>query len=307
MIFKITLFSLAFLFTFSFFFSHDVHAQESPQEYDIGISLVNIGEIDKIIGNYEMDFWYSVSSDNSDLIENPPPEVDFINGRILETRSEFKDPTIIEKRLLGKFSSEMDFRDFPFEKIPLQIKIEPLPQWPTAKVKLTVNNASGIDKSATVPGWKIVESSFKIIENKYGENTYSQFVAEYVIQRDILGSFLKTIFPILIILGISFIAYAIPKNYDIVTELSLLPLLALVFFHISTLDLLPPLGYMTIFDKLMIISYVLIMNNILSAGRQIRAHEFSGTDRALYMNNLHFKITPIIIGVLVVLLFFVIL
>lgn len=279
-------------------------AQEIPQEYQIGISLVNIGEIDKKIGTYEMDFWYSISSDTIDLTVNPPPEVDFINGRILETRSEFQSPQIIEKRMLGKFSSEMDFRDFPFEKIPLQIRIEPLPQWPTNKAKFTVHDASGVDVSATVPGWNVVESNFRVQENKYGQNTYSQFVAEYVIQRDVLGSFLKTIFPILIILGISFVAYLIPKHYDVVTELSLLPLLALVFFHVSTIDQLPTLGYMTVFDKIMIISYVLIMNNIVSAGRQIRADEFSGDARAWYLNNLHLKISPVIVVVMVAILFF---
>ena len=278
------------------------YAQES-QEYQIGISLVNIGEIDKKIGTYEMDFWYSISSD-ADLIANPPPQVDFINGRILETRSEFTNPQIIEKRMLGKFSSEMDFGDFPFEKIPLQIKIEPLPQWPTTKATFTVHEASGIDQSATVPGWKIVDSDFQVLESKYGQNTYSQFVAEYVIQRDVLGSFLKTIFPILIILGISFVAYIIPKHYEIVTELSLLPLLALVFFHVSTIEQLPPLGYMTIFDKIMMIAYVLIMNNIIASGRQIRADEFSGKDRAWHLNNFHLKITPAIIGALGAILFF---
>jgi hypothetical protein len=206
--------------------------------------------------------------------------------------------------MLGKFSSEMDFSDFPFEKIPLQIKVEPLPQWPTQKATFAVHEASGIDQSATVPGWKIVDSNFQVLENKYGQNTYSQFVAEYVIQRDVLGSFLKTIFPILIILGISFVAYIIPKHYDVVTELSLLPLLALVFFHVSTIEQLPPLGYMTIFDKVMMIAYVLIMNNIIASGRQIRADEFSGKDRAWHLNNFHLKITPAIIGVLGTILFF---
>lgn len=290
------------LLAFAIFPISLAYAQEA-QEYQIGISLINIGEIDKKVGTYEMDFWYSVSSDKIDLTENPPPEVDFINGRILETRSEFTNPQIIEKRILGKFTSNMDFRDFPFERIPLQIKIEPFPQWPTQKAVFTVNKESGTDPTATVPGWKIVDSNFKILESKYGQNTYSQFVGEYVIQQDMLGSFLKTIFPILIILGVSFVAYIIPKNYDIVTELSLLPLLALVFFHVNTIEQLPPLGYMTIFDKVMIISYVLIMNNIIASGRQIRADEFSGKDRAWHINSFHLKISPIIIGIMAAILF----
>lgn len=278
---------------------------ESPDEYQIGLSLINIGEINDKIGTYEMDFWYSVSSEKIDLITNPPPDVDFINGRIDDTRSEFKNPQIIEKRMSGKFSSDLNFRDFPFEKIRLPIKIEPLPQWSTDKVVFKVNPASGVDKSASVPGWSVTESNFNIVEKKYGNNTYSQFVAEYVIQRDPLGSFLKTILPILMVLGFSFIAYIIPKNHDIVVELSLLPLLALVFFHINTLDQLPPLGYLTIFDKLMLLSYTLIGNNVIAAGRQIRAGEFSGEDRAWYLNNFHLKMTPVILGILIPVLFFV--
>ena len=303
------MYRFVFLLAFGALFAQTAFAQTSdkPEEYEIGLSLINIGEIDKKIGTYELDFWYSIQSDKVNLLENPPPEVDFINGRIDDTYSEFKHPQIIEKRLVGKFSSEMNFRDFPFEKIPLQIRIEPLPQWTVNDVVFKANPSSGLDKSATVPGWIVTESNFYIETNQYNEDSvYSQFVAEYVIQRDPLGSFLKTIFPILIVLGISFVAYMIPKNYDIVAELSLLPLLALVFLHISTLEQLPPLGYLTVFDKLMIISYVLITNNVVATGRQIRADEFAGKDRAWHLNIFHLKISPVIIGVLVAVLFFVI-
>lgn len=296
---------LFLIFTIAIFSLHNANA-ESAKEYQVGVSLVNIGEIDKMIGTYDLDFWYSISSDTEDLIENTPPELDFLNGRIDSIQSEFSSQSIIEKRVSGKFTSEMDFRDFPFEKIKLQIIIEPQTQWSTENTVLVVNPSSGVDKSATIPGWYISDSNFIVKENSYGSDSkYSQYVAEFTIQRNVLGSFLKVIFPIVIILGISFVAYIIPKNYGIVAELSLLPLLALVFFHIDTLNQIPPLGYLTIFDKLMIVSYVLIANNVISTGRQVRAHEIADDNRSWHLNNWHLKITPLIIIVSLVLLYFV--
>lgn len=287
------------------FYTSNAYAEsDSPDEFSIGLSLVGIGEIDKKTGTAELDFWYSVSAEDPTV--SSMPEMDFLNGRTISIQSEFETASIVEKRVFGTFISEMDFRNFPFEEIRLRVVLEPKTQWDSSKVKLLVNPSSGVDKYAIIPGWYISDVRFDIEESQYGAaNSYEQFVAEFTIQRSMIGSFLKIMMPIIIVLGISFVAYMIPKNYDIVTELALLPLLALVFFHIETSNQLPPLGYLTLFDKLMLVSYALIANNVISTGRQVRAQEFSGSDRAWYLNNFHLKISPIIIVVLFSLLYFV--
>ena len=200
----------------------------------------------------------------------------------------------------------MDFRDFPFEKIKLKVDIEPVTPWNTDKVLLRVDPASGIDSTANVPGWFVTDPNFSINTKTYGtsQEEYSRYTAEYTIERSPLGSFLKIIFPVLIVLTISFIAYLIPENFDVSSVFALLPLLAVVFLHINALDQLPALGYLTMYDKMMIIVYALITNNVISTGREIRYNVYHGKQVSRSINQFHLKISPVIAISLGTVLFF---
>ena len=269
--------------------TNNVSAQESdeePIEYSVALSLVSIGEIDKRIGTYELDFWYSIYAENQDLLLNPPPEVDFVNGKDEKISSQYLASNIYEHRVRGTFVNTMDFRDFPFEKIQLKVDIEPVTPWNTDRVLLQVDPASGIDSTANVPGWFVTEPNFSINSKTYGtsQEEYSRYTAEFQIERSPLGSFLKIIFPVLIVLTISFIAYLIPENFDVSAVFALLPLLAVVFLHINALDQLPALGYLTMYDKMMIIVYALITNNVISTGREIRYNVYHGNQVSRSIN-----------------------
>ena len=45
---------------------------EGPDVYDVAISLIGIGEINKQVGSYELDFWYSIFSEEKDLMSMIP-------------------------------------------------------------------------------------------------------------------------------------------------------------------------------------------------------------------------------------------
>ena len=291
--------SLLGIFFVGSMITNNVSAQESdedPIEYSVALSLVSIGEIDKRIGTYELDFWYSIYAENQDLLLNPPPEVDFVNGKDEQISSQYLASNIYEHRVRGTFVNTMDFRDFPFEKIQLKVDIEPVTPWNTDRVLLQVDPASGIDSTANVPGWFVTEPNFSINSKTYGtsQEEYSRYTAEFTIERSPLGSFLKIIFPVLIVLTISFIAYLIPENFDVSSVFALLPLLAVVFLHINALDQLPALGYLTMYDKMMIIVYALITNNVISTGREIRYNVYHGKQVSRSINQFHLKISPVI-------------
>ena len=291
--------SLLGIFFVGSMITNNVSAQESdedPIEYSVALSLVSIGEIDKRIGTYELDFWSSIYAENQDLLLNPPPEVDFVNGKDEQISSQYLASNIYEHRVRGTFVNTMDFRDFPFEKIQLKVDIEPVTPWNTDRVLLQVDPASGIDSTANVPGWFVTEPNFSINSKTYGtsQEEYSRYTAEFTIERSPLGSFLKIIFPVLIVLTISFIAYLIPENFDVSSVFALLPLLAVVFLHINALDQLPALGYLTMYDKMMIIVYALITNNVISTGREIRYNVYHGKQVSRSINQFHLKISPVI-------------
>ena len=308
---KFLIISLLGIFFVGSLLTENVFAQESdkePIEYSVALSLVSIGEIDKRIGTYDLDFWYSIYAENQDLLLNPPPEVDFVNGKDEKISSQYLASNIYEHRVRGTFINTMDFRDFPFEKIKLKVDIEPVTPWNTDRVLLQVDPASGIDSTANVPGWFVTEPNFSINTKTYGtsQEEYSRYTAEYTIERSPLGSFLKIIFPVLIVLTISFIAYLIPENFDVSSVFALLPLIAVVFLHINALDQLPALGYLTMYDKMMIIVYALITNNVISTGREIRYHVYHGKQVSRSINQFHLRLSPVIAISLGVILFFLV-
>ena len=290
-------------------FSEDAFAVEvsdEPQEYVVAISLKSVGEINKYVGSYDLDFWYSIYSEGRDLLHDPPPEVDFLNGKDIQFSSQYLDSNIFKERVQGTFFGEMDFHDFPFEKVHLRVELEPVTPFNTDYVVFSVDPESGVDTTANIPGWFISEPTFHVTESSYvADESYSRYIAEFTVERSPLGSFLKIIFPVLIVVGISFLAYIIPENYDIVAEFSLLPLVAVVFLHVDIVNQLPPLGYLTIFDKVILIAYALIANNIIALGREISVSVRKDAAASLLINNFHLKISPIIAVTLGVVFFFI--
>lgn len=117
---------------------------------------------------------------------------------------------------------------------------------------------------------------------------------------------MKIIFPILIVVGVGYVAYMFPKNFDLQAALALLPLGAIVFLQVSTLDELPPLGYLTLYDKMMVIVYALIANNVIAIGRQVNVEHQENEKTSYPISKFHIKISPVIAIVLGAILFIVI-
>ena len=95
--------------------------------WNVGVLLTRIGEIDREVGSYEVDFWLFVEvqeeDDPIDFTVNPP-EFNFINGRHIEFDAESAEEKYWEVKVRGEFFNEMDFRNFPFETLNLKIEIE---------------------------------------------------------------------------------------------------------------------------------------------------------------------------------------
>lgn len=271
-------------------------AMMKPDEHIIGITLANVGQIDRINGQYELDFWIYIESETQDFIKNPP-KFEFTNGQIKSITSEYIESEYYEARINGRFHNEMDFSDFPFEKINLKISVEPSIPQNIDKIKFFSDEFSSvIDDAANIPGWNILEPRFSIIEHEYDDDTYSRFIVEFVVERPTIGTALRTLLPVTIITGISLIIFFIPENFTPRIYLTAPLLLALVYLHISNLNYLPPLGYLTIFDKIIIIYYALFVNSILTLGIQMKLYVTHKDDQKIKrINKIQLMLVPIII------------
>ena len=278
------------------------YVEDAPSKYEAGIHLLGIGEIDKSEGTYELDFWFWVNvPEEDDPVDFTvtKPEFDFVNAKKVELKSEVTESHYYETRVQGTFRNAMDFRDFPFEKLNLQVTVEPTAPSTTENVIFVLDPESTIDSSVAVPGFEVEMFKIKTEEFTYTDDeVYDRFVANFAVERSFAGTLFKNLFPITLIAGLSLMIFWIPENFTPRIYLTAPLLLSLVYLHRATVGEIPSVGYMTLFDKIMTIYYVLFLNSLVSLGIQMRYHVTHKDDaKVKRINRIMRYFIPVIIGV----------
>jgi hypothetical protein len=284
----------------------DFTSLETPVKYKIGIWLNNVGKIEKESGVYELDFWYFVESDDVNFLEVGVPSITFVNGKSIKSDTTFTDEHYHEERIRGTFFNKLDWKAYPFEQVDLNIEMEPDMPYHIENAVFTLDvNKTGIDEQVNVVGWEIRNPTFEIVEHNYEDwHSFSRFVATIHIERTVTGALLKTFLPATVIVGVSLLIFYIPENFTPRIYLTAPLLLALVFLHRGALSELPTLSYMTIFDKVIVIYYAIMANNIISLAIQMKFHTLNKDPILIKkINRYMLLIVPGIVLALVVLLF----
>lgn len=272
-----------------------------PSEYEIAVELFRIWEIDRVVGSIELDFWFSVTPiQNGDPTDfrNKLPKFNFVNSRDIEISSEIIEKKFYAARVTGTFFTEMDFRNFPFEKLDLMIEIQP-ENADIKEIKFVIGLDSGILETAKVPGWESGEVKITVEDIELDEaNVYSRFSANFFVERSIIGSFIKNLFPVIMITGLALLIFFIPENFTPRIYLTAPLLLALVYLHQGVLKEIPPVGYITVFDQIMMMNYALFLNAIVSLALQMRYQVLHPDKKqAKKINDIMRYFIPIIIGI----------
>lgn len=297
----------------SFSFTNYAYSQTSEnnqlvsnqeKKYEIGVHVINVGKIDLQTGTYDLDFYLWVKSEEGNF-DKSPPRIEFMNGKASMEPIKI-EPNYYESRVKGVFQKNMNFKNYPFEMIQLTVEVEGIND--SSILELVADEKeSGIDKLVNIPGWNLIESRIFVTEHEYSDNTtFSRLVFSIDIERFPLSSFLKTIFPILIITTIAMLAFWMsPSNFTARIGLGASTLLAAVAAHLNAAGQLPPIGYLTLMDKIMIIAYSLFLNNLLSMVIQMRLIDHKKEIEAEKINSKMRKMMPIIIIIIFMILFFV--
>jgi hypothetical protein len=283
-------------------------AQESVdsstvKQYEIGVYLLNVGKIDLQTGSYDLDFYYWLASDDKgvDFVQNPP-KVDFMNAQNIKIEVSRLEPNYYEARVKGTFLKNMDFRNYPFDRQQVTVEIEGFETIENLTFKPDTA-ASGFDSLVNVPGWRLGTSDSKVVQHDYPDGSYARYIFTFTIERAPLSSFLKTIFPVIIITTIAMLAFWMsPTNFAPRIGLAASTLLAAVAAHLTAANQLPPIGYLTLMDKVMIVVYALFLNNLLSMVLQMRLMDHKQEEKAIKVNAKMRRLMPVIIGVILAVL-----
>lgn len=285
--------------------SNDGSYAAGPQVFTAGVYLLNIGKIDLQTGSYDLDFYFWLSTtSNSTIIDftKQKPAFDFMNSMNAKIEPSRIEPNYYEVRVKGTFLKNMDFRNYPFDTQQVTVEVEGFET--TDKLVFVPDTAaSGYDSLINVPGWNLGETRQSVIVHQYPDQSYSRYIFSFDIQRAALSAFLKTIFPVVIITTIAMLAFWMsPTNFPPRIGLAASTLLAAVAAHLAAASQLPPIGYLTLMDKVMIVAYALFLNNLVSMVLQMRLVDHKKEEQAAKVNAKMRKLMPVIIGAILAVL-----
>jgi hypothetical protein len=271
------------------------HADEDkgPVNVKVGVYVLNVGKFDLLTGTYTIDFYLDLTSD-SDMGD---ARFEFVNGRAATMDKLIDTPTERFFRIQANLQTNVDMHRFPWDEHELPIIIEPANRGKKELVYQVNERQSGIDPAVSFVGWNLKGGAAAVRDHAYavyGED-FSQFVYSIKISRLMLMSSLKTFLPVICFLLISLISLLVAiEKLDARVSLNTAMLIAAVMFHMSVASQLPPAGYLTVADKVMVATYGTIAVNLLFTVQLMRMVQAQREQAARAFRELCFKLVPAI-------------
>lgn len=267
-------------------------------DVEVGVWLVNVEKVDLAASSYKLDFYLWFRFNSSEISLEYVKEFEFING--FPTKYNISQSQgYLEYRVRGDFIKTFDFSRYPFETHKISVELEHKNR-NMSYLTFSDDPSSNIDEAANVAGWEIREFETAVIEHSYGDETYSRFVFSIVLERPGFSSFVKSVLPISVITTISLLAFFIsPQNFAQRIGLGVTTLLSATAFHLSLLSGIPPTGYLTLADRMMLSIYAIFLYNLSTSVYIMRLVDVKKTEEAQKFNRKALKVLPILIVALI--------
>jgi hypothetical protein len=267
---------------------------KAPVTVKVGVYVLNIGKFDLATGTYTVDFYMDMTS--------VPPEqnmgemkFEFMNGRASSVDKIIDKPGEKFYRIQANLATNVDLHRFPWDEHDLPITLEPATRGKKELIFVVDEKQSGLDPSVTFVGWDLRGTKAEVRDHEYavyGE-TYSQFVYKIKIARIVFASSMKTFIPVGFFLFISLVSLLVAlEKLDQRVGLNTAMLIASVMFHMSIGAQLPPAGYLTVADKVLIATYSVIAMNLLMTVQTLRLFQLKQEEAARKLRTLAFKLIP---------------
>jgi hypothetical protein len=167
---------------------------------------------------------------------------------------------------------------------------------------------SGLDPAVKIAGWEIEGWEAEVDEHYYTpyDTTFSRYIFRIQIHRSPLAAILKTVLPALIIVIVGLLSLVLSPD-KIIPRLTLNTgaFTSAVLFHLNMTSSLPPLSYLTLGDRFMILNYVALTMSLVSTLVALYYVDKKRNDDADRVHNLALVAVPVMWVGLQVLNFFV--
>jgi len=264
---------------------------------------VNVEKVDLSASSYRLDFYLWFKFDPSKISLEEIKEFEFVNG--FPTRYEIKadaEHGYLEYRVRGDFIKTFDFSQYPFETHMLTIEIEHK-NLNVSNLIFKVDPSSNIDEKANIAGWEIGGFKATVTEHSYGGEAYSRLVFGLLLKRPMLSSLVKSILPVVIITTISLLTFFIsPQNFSQRIGLGVTTLMSATAFHLALLSGIPPIGYLTLADRIMLSIYAIFLYNLSVSVYIMKLVDNKKIEEAQRFNKKALKMLATLIIILIIIL-----
>ncbi|MEM0010342.1 MAG: hypothetical protein QXW39_01635 [Candidatus Bathyarchaeia archaeon] len=275
----------------------------NPANVEVGVWLVNVEKVDLSASSYRLDFYLWFKFDPSKISLEEIKEFEFVNG--FPTRYEIKadaEHGYLEYRVRGDFIKTFDFSQYPFETHMLTIEIEHK-NLNVSNLIFKVDPSSNIDEKANIAGWEIGGFKATVTEHSYGGEVYSRLVFGLLLKRPMLSSLVKSILPVVIITTISLLTFFIsPQNFSQRIGLGVTTLMSATAFHLALLSGIPPIGYLTLADRIMLSIYAIFLYNLSVSVYIMKLVDNKKIEEAQRFNKKALKMLATLIIILIIIL-----
>lgn len=237
-------------------------SQGGPTIVQVGVYIIDIQSIDLADSNYQLDFYLWFNFNPSQINATEVTEFEFINGqptvKLIDQSSGY-----LEYRVTGTFLKTFDFTNYPFESHTLYIELEH-ENLDNTQLQYTIDPTSFIEPTAGIAGWNMGNLSSTVLSHSYGpDQIYSRAEFDVTLSRPLISGLVKDVLPISLITAISLFAFAMSaEDYNARIALGITALLSATAFQLSLDSGIPPTGYLTLADRIMIAVYIIFLYNI---------------------------------------------
>ncbi len=292
----------ALLLAFSLILMFNTKAQgysASPTNIEVGVLLVNVEKVDLSASSYRLDFYLWFKFNPSEISLKDVKEFEFANGFPTKYEVEVdEEHGYLEYRVRGDFIKTFDFTRYPYETHKLTVELEHK-NLNASYLSFTSDPTSKVDEGVNVAGWEIGDFEATVTEHSYSGNIYSRFIFSILLKRPTLSAFVKSVLPVAVITTISLLTFFIsPQNFGQRIGLGVTTLMSATAFHLSLLSGIPPVGYLTLADRMMLSVYIIFLYNLSASVYIMKLVDAKKMEEAQKFNKKALKFLAVLIVVL---------
>jgi len=204
------------------------------------------------------------------------------------------------QRYSGTFATYHNLGDFPFDKQTFRLSLMSH-EWTEEDVQLVVDEKmTGYQKRLNISDWTIkgVEATIGRQHRLTMEKFSSRFDFDISAERIRAYYWLKVILPLCMIVAMSWCVFWIsPAKYGPQIGLSVTSMLTLIAFIFATTNMVPRLGYLTLLDRFIAGSTILVFLALLESLTTIYLVSQEKKELAMRIDNVSRFVFPIAFGV----------